>query len=102
MARVPLREGLLTTIDPDGDPRLLAGHCPACERLHFPATRDCPYCSSDACVSTPVGPNGRADVFTVVERPPPGYRGKVPYGFGIVALPEGLLVVTRLLPSKSL
>jgi uncharacterized OB-fold protein len=27
---------------------------------------------------------------------PPGYRGHVPYGFGVVELPEGLRVVTRL------
>ncbi|MCU1448113.1 MAG: DNA-binding protein [Acidimicrobiales bacterium] len=28
--------------------------------------------------------------------PPPGYRGEVPYGFGVVELPEGLRVLTRL------
>jgi uncharacterized OB-fold protein len=27
---------------------------------------------------------------------PPGYRGEVPYGFGVVELPEGLRVLTRL------
>jgi uncharacterized OB-fold protein len=32
---------------------------------------------------------------------PPGYRGDVPYGFGIVELPEGLRVVTRLSEADS-
>ncbi|MGH7804957.1 MAG: Zn-ribbon domain-containing OB-fold protein [Candidatus Binatia bacterium] len=99
MPRVALREGLLSTIEPDAEPRLLAARCPRCARLHFPATGDCPYCSSAGCEPTPVGPGATIDVFTVVERAPPGYRGAVPYGFGVVALPEGLLIVTRFLPA---
>jgi len=35
-------------------------------------------------------------VHTVVNNRPPGYRGEVPYGFGVVELPEGLRVVSRL------
>jgi uncharacterized OB-fold protein len=27
---------------------------------------------------------------------PPGYRGEVPFGFGVVELPEGLRVLSRL------
>jgi uncharacterized protein len=96
MPRVALREGLLSTIDPEANPRLLASRCARCERLHFPATGDCPYCSSPDCEPTPVGPHATVDVATIVERSPPGYRGAVPYGFGVVALPEGLLIVTRL------
>ena len=30
---------------------------------------------------------------------PPGYRGEVPYGFGVVQLSDGLRVVTRLTES---
>jgi hypothetical protein len=26
---------------------------------------------------------------------PPGYRGPVPFGFGVVELPEGVRVITR-------
>ena len=29
-------------------------------------------------------------------RPAPGYEGEVPFGFGVVELPEGVRVVTRL------
>ena len=34
--------------------------------------------------------------WTAVTAAPPGYRGEVPYGFGVVELPEGLRVITRL------
>jgi uncharacterized OB-fold protein len=31
-----------------------------------------------------------------VTAPPPGYRGAVPFGFGVVELPEGVRVITRI------
>ncbi|MGZ4730321.1 MAG: Zn-ribbon domain-containing OB-fold protein, partial [Acidimicrobiales bacterium] len=34
--------------------------------------------------------------WTAVTTAPPGYRGDVPFGFGVVELPEGLRVITRL------
>jgi uncharacterized OB-fold protein len=34
-----------------------------------------------------------------VTHPPPGYKGEIPYGFGVVELPEGLRVITRLTES---
>jgi uncharacterized OB-fold protein len=34
--------------------------------------------------------------WTTVTTAPPGYRGEVPFGFGVVELPEGLRVITRL------
>jgi uncharacterized protein len=34
--------------------------------------------------------------WTEVTAPPPGYRGEVPFGFGVVELPEGIRVITRL------
>ena len=37
--------------------------------------------------------------WTAVTAPPPGYRGEVPYGFGVVELPEGVRVLTRLTES---
>jgi uncharacterized OB-fold protein len=39
---------------------------------------------------------GRLWAWTAVTTAPPGYSGDVPYGFGVVELPEGLRVVTRL------
>ncbi len=31
--------------------------------------------------------------------PPPGYQGQVPFGIGVVELPEGVRVITRLTES---
>lgn len=100
MARVPLREGLLSAIDPEASPRLLAGRCGSCAQHHFPATDVCPYCGADGCITIRLGERGTLFVYTAVLKAPPGYRGRVPYGFGVVELPEGIRVVTRLTESS--
>jgi uncharacterized OB-fold protein len=40
--------------------------------------------------------SGTLWLWTTVTTAPPGYLGDVPFGFGIVALPEGVRVITRL------
>jgi uncharacterized OB-fold protein len=90
----PITTGLFVE-DADG-PRLLAGRCAGCSRLHFPAGPVCPYCGSDGAVEVRVGPRGRLRLYTAVLTAPPGYRGPVPYGFGVVELDGGLAVITRL------
>lgn len=77
-------------------PRLVAGACPNCTRRHFPASPWCPYCGSAAVEKVAVGPDARLFLYTVVQSRPPGYRGPLPYGFGVVELACGLRVVTRL------
>jgi uncharacterized protein len=78
------------------EPRLVGATCQVCDKPHFPRGPVCPYCAADACVDTRFGPSGRLSLFTVVTNRPPGYRGPVPYGFGVVELPGGLLVISRL------
>jgi len=94
----PIAPGLFET-SADG-PRLRAARCAACGKLHFPATTTCPYCGSETTTPTLVGPTGRLRLFTVVASRPPGYRGALPYGFGVVEL-DGvdLQVITRLTES---
>ena len=77
-------------------PRLLAGACDACGKRHFPASTVCPYCAADGAREIRVGPAGHLELYTTVLRAPPGYRGPVPYGLGVVALDGGLSVVSRL------
>ena len=89
----------LFVCDADG-PRLLAGACVACGRRHFPASPVCPYCAADGVREIRVGPTGRLDLYTTVLRAPPGYRGEVPYGFGVVELEGGLHVIARLTESR--
>src|SRR5580700_2044960 len=92
-APVPVKEGLFTDSDP---PHLLGGRCRTCGHHHFPRRPICPYCASDATEPVELSATGRLWAWTAVTHPPPGYKGKVPYGFGVVELPEGLRVVTRL------
>ena len=90
----PIQDGLFTPPDhPDG-PGLYAGACPECHSLHFPASTSCPYCGSGNCGTQIVGKTGTLYLATVVTAPPPGFSGEVPYGFGLVDLPEGLRVVS--------
>ena len=95
----PITPGLFTTTD-DG-PRLIAARCGACARLQFPATPSCPYCGGDACREALLGPHATLFLFTTIASRPPGYRGAVPFGFGVVELPEGLRIVTRLADANS-
>jgi uncharacterized OB-fold protein len=93
---VPVREGLFSDTDP---PRLLGSRCEVCGRNHFPRHDTCPYCGSDAARPVELSGTGRLWSWTAVTTAPPGYRGAVPYGFGVVELPEGVRVVTRLTES---
>ncbi len=98
--RVPLKDGLLSSIDPEGDPHLLAARCSECHQHHFPATDSCPYCTGSRCEIVPLSDRGLLYVYTAVEKAPPGYRGGVPYGFGVIELSEGIRVVSRLTESR--
>jgi len=86
----PVHEGLFT---PE---HLIGGRCDACRRHHFPAATTCPYCGSTAVTEVALSDTGTLWAWTAVTAPPPGYRGEVPFGFGVVELPEGLRVITRL------
>jgi uncharacterized OB-fold protein len=90
---VPVQEGLFTTTDP---PHLLGGRCTVCGHPHFPHHDVCPYCASDRTEPAELSATGRLWAWTAVTHAPPGYDGPIPYGFGVVELPEGLRVITRL------
>jgi uncharacterized OB-fold protein len=98
MPERPISAGLFR-IDADG-PRLVAARCPACSEPHFPAGTTCPYCGADGCRETLVGPEASLYLFTVVHTSPPGYRGPLPYGFGVVELAGGLRVIARLTEAR--
>lgn len=97
---VPVFPGLFTQ-DDNGSWRLVAGRCGECGRHHFPRLQSCPYCSAESCTERLVGESGTLYLFTTVVNRPPGYRGAVPFGFGVVQLPEDLRVISRLTESDS-
>jgi uncharacterized protein len=95
METVAVTSGLFE-FDASGSGRLLGACCPDCGRYHFPASADCPYCSGQNCETRALSERGKLCLFTTVSNRPPGYSGEVPFGFGVVELPEGLQIITRL------
>jgi uncharacterized protein len=93
--QVPVRDGLFAT-DAHGDDHLIGGRCGECGRHHFPFTGTCPYCGASDIREVALSQRGTLWGWTAVTTAPPGYRGEVPFGFGVVALPEGLRVITRI------
>lgn len=91
---IPVHEGLFEETA-DG-PRLRGTRCRACARHHFPASDGCPFCGSADVEAVALSPTGTLWGWTGVTAAPPGYDGPVPFGFGVVELPEGLRVITRL------
>jgi uncharacterized OB-fold protein len=90
MATRPVQEGLFT------DRHLVGGRCGACGRYHFPAAETCPYCGADDDIArVELSETGTLWGWTAVTAAPPGYRGEVPFGFGVVELPEGIRVISR-------
>jgi uncharacterized OB-fold protein len=47
-------------------------------------------------VPTELSGPGTLWAWTAVTSAPPGYQGEVPYGLGVVELPEGIRVIARL------
>jgi uncharacterized protein len=94
--RVMVRPGLFT----DGEaPTLLGSRCTVCGAHHFPRHDTCPYCSIEDPVPAELSRTGTLWAWTAVTSAPPGYEGEVPYGLGVVELPEGIRVITRLTES---
>jgi len=93
---VAVRRGLFTNGD---QPHLLGSHCRTCGGHHYPRHRTCAYCSSEDVEDVELSSTGSLWAWTAVTARPPGYTGEIPFGFGVVELPEGIRVVTRLTES---
>jgi uncharacterized OB-fold protein len=88
-----VRQGLFVDGDP---PALLGSRCTTCGAHHFPRHDTCPYCAAEDPEPTELSATGALWAWTAVTAPPPGYVGEIPYGMGVVELPEGIRVITRL------
>jgi uncharacterized OB-fold protein len=87
----------LVEVDDGGGVRLVGGHSPSSGLYHFPLMPICPYTGAADVDRVLLSDRGTLWGWTAVTTAPPGYRGEVPYGFGIVELTaERLLVVGRL------
>jgi uncharacterized OB-fold protein len=101
VARISLKAALFESIDDPSALRLLGGRCRECERFHFPQQEDCPYCGATECESARLSRSGTVYLCTTVTARPPGYDGPIPYGFGVVQLPEGLRIITRIVDPQT-
>jgi uncharacterized OB-fold protein len=75
---------------------LVGGRCGACGRLGFPAADTCVYCGAAEVAPTPLSTTGTLWGWTSVTVAPAGYTGDLPYGFGVVELPEGIRLISIL------
>jgi len=89
----------LFDLDDDGGLTLLGGYSPSSGLHHFPRFAICPYTGADDVEPARLSDHGTLWAWTAVTAAPPGYAGSVPFGFGVVELPEGLRVVTRITES---
>lgn len=86
----------LLDVGDDGAASLVAGRCRRCHTPQFPRPAACGHCGGLVDELRLDGRGASLWGWTSVAAAPPGYDGPVPYGFGVVELPEGLRIITRL------
>jgi uncharacterized OB-fold protein len=92
--RKPIEPGLFR-LGEDGSLTLIGGFSPTSGHHHFPLLDTCPYSGAADVEERDLSGTGTLSGWTTVTIAPPGYLGRVPYGFGIVELTEGLRVIGR-------
>jgi uncharacterized protein len=97
--RVPIREGLLSgRLSCLDDVRLVGSNCSNCGETSLGRAKVCPNCGRASVREVSLSDRGVLWSFTVVRHKPPGdYRGPepfVPFGLGLVELPDGLRVLS--------
>jgi len=95
--KIPGAEGLFTM--EAGEPRLIAGRCKSCGTYFFPSFYPVhrPDCKERQMEEVLLSRRGRLESYTIQHYPPPPPFVPpdpfVPYGIGLVTLPEGVNVV---------
>ena len=96
--RVPIREGLLTTpLAPLEKVSLMGSRCGKCGEVSLGQRFQCGSCGATHLEGIPLSKRGKLWTYTVIRHKPPGdYKGPdpfVPFGLGLVELPEGIRVL---------
>ena len=99
--RVPISDELITGPLSDlASVRLQGSRCQHCGETSLGRKALCPNCGRDSVTAIPLSTRGTLWTFTVVRHRPPGnYRGPepfVPFGLGLVELPDGVRVLSVL------
>ena len=95
----PLMEGMWTVRD--DKVYLLASVCEACEEVYFPQkeVEVCSHCQGEKLKTVELSREGFVKSFSVVHQPPAGgfYKGKVPFIYGLVQLPDDVIIPGHIL-----
>ena len=94
---IPLKEGLwVMPSSPEEKPLLIGSKCLSCGEIYFPKKEKgwCIQCQKKSLEDVKLSRKGKIASFTVVMQQPGGgfYKGPVPYAYGCVDLPEGVLL----------
>lgn len=79
------------------EPALLGGRCRSCQGLSFPVEAFCPYCGTPDPEAVPLATTGTIYSYAIARFASPGYQGEVPFGVGLVDLPDGIRVASTLI-----
>ncbi|MFC1982225.1 Zn-ribbon domain-containing OB-fold protein [Chloroflexota bacterium] len=99
--RVPISEDLLTTpLDRLEEVRLKGTKCRSCGEVVLGKSTACQNCANQDMEAVVLGNKGKLYSYTVLRHRPPGdYKGPepfVPFGLGLIELPDGLSVLAPL------
>jgi uncharacterized protein len=86
---------------PSEEPKLIGSKCVKCGEVTFPKQPRCANCSSDATEEILINSRGKLYSFSNVNHPvPEGYKGPIPFGVGMVEVPEGVMIMCYLTESS--
>jgi len=99
--QVPIKEGLFTApFNPVEKVRLMGSRCNECREISLGSRQTCSNCGGTSVEQIPLSRKGKLWTYTVIRHKPPGdYKGPdpfVPFGLGLVELPEGIRVLSPL------
>lgn len=100
--QILIEEGLFKIpSSPSDEPHLIGSKCKICGEVVFPKQTGCPNCCSEDVEEILLSPKGKLYSFTNVNHPvPEGYKGPIPYGVGLVDLPDGVRIQAHLTESE--
>ncbi len=97
--QLPIREGLFKTpLAPVEQVTLMGSKCKDCSEISLGQRQTCSNCGSKKLEEIPLSRKGKLWTYTIIRHKPPGdYKGPdpfVPFGLGLVELPEGIRVLS--------
>jgi uncharacterized OB-fold protein len=97
--QLPIREGLFKTpLSPVEQVRLIGSKCKDCSEISLGKRQACSNCGGKNLEEIPLSRKGKLWTYTIIRHKPPGdYKGPdpfVPFGLGLVELPEGIRVLS--------